>query len=135
MQPAPRTPLPLQSAASTRSSSSIAAWAIFRCLSPHVSPDGKVVVANTGSDSVPTALLFENRGGRLGYSAAGIVRDSSTLDRPSLNGGLPQLRVHLENALVTEGLFPKEAHAMVETWQDSWFEEGSRLIYIVPSRT
>ena len=22
---------------------------------------------------------------------------------------------------------------MVETWQDSWFEEGSRLIYIVPS--
>ena len=24
---------------------------------------------------------------------------------------------------------------MVETWRDSWFEEGSRLIYIVPSRT
>ena len=22
---------------------------------------------------------------------------------------------------------------MVETWRDSWFEEGSRLIYIVPS--
>jgi len=22
---------------------------------------------------------------------------------------------------------------MVETWQDSWFEEGSRLMYIVPS--
>src|SRR5439155_13943611 len=32
------------------------------------------------------------------------------------------------------GLFAKEARAMVETWQDSWFEEGSRLIYIVPSR-
>jgi hypothetical protein len=23
---------------------------------------------------------------------------------------------------------------MVETWRDSWFEEGSRLIYIVPAR-
>ena len=23
---------------------------------------------------------------------------------------------------------------MVETWRDSWFEEGSRLIYILPSR-
>jgi hypothetical protein len=23
---------------------------------------------------------------------------------------------------------------MIETWRDSWFEEGSRLIYIVPSR-
>jgi len=22
---------------------------------------------------------------------------------------------------------------MVETWRDSWFEEGSRLIYILPS--
>jgi hypothetical protein len=22
---------------------------------------------------------------------------------------------------------------MVETWRDSWFEEGSRLIYIVPA--
>ena len=22
---------------------------------------------------------------------------------------------------------------MLETWQDSWFEEGSRLIYILPS--
>src|SRR5205823_13797272 len=25
-----------------------------------------------------------------------------------------------------------EAHAMLKTWRDSWFEEGSRLIYIVP---
>jgi len=23
---------------------------------------------------------------------------------------------------------------MVETWRDSWFEEGARLIYIMPSR-
>ena len=23
---------------------------------------------------------------------------------------------------------------MVDTWRDSWFEEGSRLIYILPSR-
>ena len=23
---------------------------------------------------------------------------------------------------------------MIETWRDSWLEEGSRLIYIVPSR-
>jgi hypothetical protein len=40
----------------------------------------------------------------------------------------------LEAALVAQGLFPREAQAMVETWRDSWFEEGSRLIYIVPSQ-
>jgi hypothetical protein len=34
--------------------------------------------------------------------------------------------------LISQGLFADEAHAMVETWKNSWFEEGSRLIYIVP---
>jgi len=101
-------------------------------LSARVSQNGKVVVANTGGDVVPMALLFENRAGRMGFTAAGVVRDSITLDRPQLSGGMPQLAAHLENALVSAGLFPKEAHAMVETWRDSWFEEGTRLIYIVP---
>ena len=34
--------------------------------------------------------------------------------------------------LVSAGLFPKEAEAMIETWRDSWFEEGTRIIYLVP---
>jgi hypothetical protein len=34
--------------------------------------------------------------------------------------------------LVTQGLYQDEARAMVETWRGSWFEEGSRLLYIVP---
>jgi len=101
-------------------------------LSARISPDGKIVVANTGSDIVPMALLFENQAGRLGFTAAGMLRDSITLDRPQLTGVMPQLAANLENALVSAGLFPKEAHAMVETWRDSWFEEGTRLIYIVP---
>ena len=103
-------------------------------LAARVSNDGKVAVTNPGSEAVPMAMLFENRGGRLGYRAAGAVSGPITLDPPSLDGALPQLREDLENALVAQGLFRKEAHAMVETWQDSWFEEGSRLIYIVPPR-
>lgn len=35
--------------------------------------------------------------------------------------------------LVRQGLYLDEAHAMVETWRGSWFEEGSRLIYVVPA--
>ena len=34
--------------------------------------------------------------------------------------------------LVANGLYAKEAAAMVETWRDSWFEDGLRLFYIVP---
>jgi hypothetical protein len=63
-----------------------------------------------------------------------VVERSTKVERPSLDGTLEQLRYDLENALVEQGLFLKEAQAMVETWRDSWFEEGARLIYIMPSR-
>jgi hypothetical protein len=98
-----------------------------------LSQDGKVVVENRGPDPVPTAILFENRSGRLGYRNAGAIQNVAEVDAPSLDANFPQLRHDLETALVAQGLLPKEAHAMVETWRDSWFEEGSRLIYIVPA--
>jgi hypothetical protein len=104
-------------------------------LSARLASDGKVQVANRAADPVPMVMLFENRGGRIGYRSAGAVADSITLERPALDGALPDLRSNLEAALVAQGLFPKEAHAMLETWRDSWFEEGARLIYIVPTRT
>jgi hypothetical protein len=103
-------------------------------LSARLTADGKVVLENRGQDPVPSVILFENRGGRIGYRNAGRIEDGVEFDSPSLDGSFPQLRYDLETALVTQGLFPKEARAMVETWRDSWFEEGSRLIYIVPSR-
>jgi len=40
----------------------------------------------------------------------------------------------LADILTGQGLYPDEARAMIETWRDSWFEEGSRLFYIVPDR-
>jgi len=103
-------------------------------LSARISAEGKLLVENRGLHSVPAVILFENRGGHLGYRNVGSLTDAVTLDRPTLDGSLPQLEYDLENALVAQGLFPKEAQAMVETWRDSWFEEGSRLIYIVPAR-
>jgi len=104
-------------------------------LSARLSGDGKIVVENHGTDAIPSMILFENRGGHLGYRKVGAIQQEAvTLDRPSLDGSLSRLLADLENELVAQGLFRKEAHAMVETWRDSWFEEGSRLIYIVPSR-
>jgi hypothetical protein len=34
--------------------------------------------------------------------------------------------------LLANGLHPEEASAMIETWRDSWFEDGTRLFYVVP---
>ena len=37
----------------------------------------------------------------------------------------------MEAMLIASGLFPVEAKAMVATWRDSWFEDGSRVLYIL----
>lgn len=110
-------------------------------LSAHLSGTGQIIVENHGSHPIPTVILFEKRKGQLGYRRTHALgnagpessANSVTLDAPSLDESLLRLRADLESALVADGLFPLEAHAMVKTWQDSWFEEGSRLIYILPS--
>ena len=104
-------------------------------LSVRISNNGQVVVDTRTQQPVPTVILFENHDGRIGYGSASSIRGSLTLRSPSLNASFPQLRHDMESALVERGLFPKEAHAMLETWQDSWFEEGARLIYVLPVST
>ena len=102
-------------------------------LSVRLERDGRVAVQNTGSEPVPAAILFENRDGHVGFLNVGAVTDAVMLDRPSLDGSMAVLRSDLEAALTAQGLYPAEARAMLSTWQDSWFEEGSRLIYILSS--
>lgn len=95
--------------------------------------DGAVTLGIRSADPIPAAILFENREGHLGFRSVGAVNGDVTIQRPSLDGSLSQLLADLEGVLVAQGLFPREAQAMIDTWWDSWFEEGSRLIYIVPS--
>jgi hypothetical protein len=46
---------------------------------------------------------------------------------------ITQLQSQLAHALEMSGLYPKEAQAMVKTWQHTWFEEpGCRILYILP---
>jgi hypothetical protein len=92
----------------------------------------KLEVRSVSDDEIPAIILFERRGERVGFRLAGPLTDESVLDPPELTGSGDALARELENILADQGLYPDEAHAMVETWRDSWFEEGSRLIYIVP---
>jgi hypothetical protein len=94
--------------------------------------DGKLVVESLGEHEIPSAILFERRGDRVGYRLTGPLTDATTLDPPVLDGSVDSLYGDLEEILVGQGLYRDEAHAMIATWKDSWFEEGSRLIYIVP---
>jgi hypothetical protein len=46
---------------------------------------------------------------------------------------IPALRQAVTETLVTEGLTPAEAAAMVETWRDLWFgETGTRVLAVLP---
>lgn len=98
-------------------------------------PNGRVRLTKVGGEDVPAAVLFERRGSSLGFRVLGSLRGDTTVDAPTLDGSLASLRETLERALVSAGLFPKEASAMLETWRDSWFEDGTRVFYIVPPRS
>ena len=94
--------------------------------------DGHILVSSLVRDSIPQAILFERRGDRLGYRYLGAIRNNTIAEPPELNSDLESLTRDLEETLTSQGLFADEAHAMVETWKDSWFEEGIRLLYILP---
>lgn len=95
--------------------------------------EGRVVVEDRGEEEIPNTLLFERRGEKVGYRIGGAVQREAVLEAPELTGTVEDLGRELEGILVAQGLYLDEAHAMVETWRGSWFEEGSRLIYIVPA--
>jgi hypothetical protein len=87
---------------------------------------------NTGDDPLALAVLFENRGGQIGYRVLHSFSGTTSLQEPELNANLDALKHQLSEALVAQGLLRKEADAMIETWRDSWFEEGMRVFYLVP---
>jgi hypothetical protein len=97
-----------------------------------VAENGSVRVTNTAAAPLPAVILFEKKRGYIGYRVVRDLRGSKRLAAPALDGTFESLRVELERMLVAEGLYPREATAMVETWRDSWFEDGTRVFYLMP---
>ena len=96
--------------------------------------DDKVVVTNTTDESIPKFILFENRGGKAGYKIHDLSNGNAEIERPALDQTIDWLARDFVSLLVAEGLYEKEARAMLKTWRDSWFEEGLRIFYIVPRK-
>lgn len=97
-------------------------------------PGDRVRVRNLAKDPLPAVIMFQNVNGRIRYRSLGAVSGETTIEIPKSDSDLETLMLDLKNILITQGLFPREAHAMVETWRDSWFEEGARVFYILPAR-
>jgi hypothetical protein len=97
-----------------------------------IARDGNISIVQKTGDPIDTFVLFEHRRGRFGYRIASAKGGELRIARPALTGSLESLRDDLRDVLTKRGLYPREAAAMVETWKDSWFEEGTRLFYLLP---
>lgn len=100
-------------------------------LSVRAIAEGQGVRVWTEGAAPATVLLFERRGGKVGYALA---KPQGTLPRPALDDELPEVYGELVDQLVSAGLYRPEALAMVETWKGDWFEDGLRVLYLVPRK-
>jgi hypothetical protein len=96
--------------------------------------DDQVIVRSAWPHEIARVILFENREGRSGWRIHGPLNGEATIARPALGQPVESLLREFEKTLVGQGLYEKEAAAMVKTWRDSWFEEGLRVFYILPRR-
>ena len=98
-----------------------------------ISADDRIVVRDLGRTQLPAAILFQNHDGKISYRVSGPIGAETTLEMPQVAAEVATLRAEMESILIAQGLFAKEAKAMVATWGDSWFEEGTRLFYFLPT--
>lgn len=95
----------------------------------------QVIVKNAGPESLARLIVFENHNGKIGYRVQNSLTGKAVMKRPALDQTMDELERELRAMLVAEGLYEREAQAMINTWRDSWFEEGLRVFYIVPRKT
>ena len=104
-------------------------------LSATMSATGEATVWSPSNEPLGDIIVFDNHGGRIAW---GVQRGSTgrlTMARPAVDDDVTGLQRELVKTLVANGLYAKEAEAMVATWTDSWFEEGTRIFYVVPRAT
>jgi hypothetical protein len=101
-------------------------------------------LANLGSEVLQAIhLIYVSRDGiafsRLpdlaGKQSQSVSRSALSDTKLSLKEGVAKVKASVAASLVEAGLYPKEAQAMVNTWEKSYFQtEGLRVLYIVPRR-
>jgi hypothetical protein len=72
---------------------------------------------------------------KLGFAASSVAAsvDPNTQAFEPLDDARRRAMQDMADVLVKQGLYEKEARAMVNTWQDQWYaEEGTRVLYLLP---
>jgi hypothetical protein len=109
-------------------------------LNVSMAPTGSLSLTAREAEQISGMFLIEIHGDSMRYQQLGVAASSvaSTLDpntQPFEALGDVRKRAMRDMAaeLVKQGLYEKEARAMVNTWQDQWYaEEGTRVLYLLP---
>jgi hypothetical protein len=104
----------------------------------------RLTIQNPGAQTLRSLFAVAVEGGLLQVAALGDLGgnasrevDLSTLfsARRPLAEGVAQAKNDVAAGLISAGLFPKEAQAMVNTWERSYFKtDGLRLLYLLPTQ-
>jgi hypothetical protein len=97
--------------------------------------DGTFELANSGPDTIRSLFLIDADDKAVRFAAFDEIAAGERLQltQAEESATLDALADAVEESLVAEGLYVKEAMAMVNTWRSSWFgETGTRLLYVVP---
>jgi len=93
---------------------------------------GRFDLHNASEQPISFALLLRNEAGRASFSIHHGIAGNHTMTLPAESVELSKVGDAITGALISEGLYEKEAKAMVKTWSSSWLgEEGIRVLYIV----
>ncbi|OAI39687.1 hypothetical protein AYO40_05590 [Planctomycetaceae bacterium SCGC AG-212-D15] len=98
---------------------------------------GIFTVTNTGTEAIPAFLVVHIQDGKVRFRKYGHLSQKSAVKHmaPAADSSTAELAQTMVQLLIDQGLFEKEARAMVKTWQADWFgEEGTRVLYLVPNK-
>jgi len=103
--------------------------------------DTNLFLSNTGADELRHLFVLAVRHGqgkfvyeeRVPPGRRAYTELNWGQDLLPLNELVSRISARMSEALGQEGLYPREADAMVKTWRESWFEEdGLRVLYVLP---
>ncbi|MGH7138912.1 MAG: hypothetical protein ACREHD_24470, partial [Pirellulales bacterium] len=98
---------------------------------------GKFRAVNDGSDAIDDLFMVTIDDDGLRFREYSDLASHAVLEMqlPDTTATVSQLGDRMAAVLMATRLYDKEARAMVDTWQSSWFREpGARLFYLVPRR-
>src|SRR5262249_17515642 len=96
--------------------------------------DGKFSVKNTGKHSVPGYVLVSVKDRKVSFKVYGHLSSGAEekVELPAESSTVERLGDAMSDMLIRQGLYEKEARAMVKTWSKDWFgEDGTRVLYLV----